>query len=106
MALDAGLEPRDYQAKPPVGKIIAHLDFKMWGKTPVLRCFFTDQKDGAKFSLTAFRSRDGKNNYMPQDGGIDLSAPGTDRQCYELTTTVNGKGNVVMVSALLLNSGY
>ena len=97
-ALDAGLEPRDYQEEPPVGIFKAHLDFKIWGNKPILRCFFTDEA-GRKFSLFAANPRDGSRRYTPKDGLIDISAPGTDGKCYELTTGLNSKGKTTWLSA-------
>lgn len=51
-ALNGGFEPREYKADVPVGTITARLDFRMWGKSVNLRCFFTNMKTSERFSLS------------------------------------------------------
>ena len=97
-ALEAGLEPGAYQAEPPLGSFKARLDFKVWGKTPVLRCFFTDA-NGRKFSLIATDPKDGSRRYTPKDGILDISAPEATGKWYALTTGVNSKRKTAWLTA-------
>ena len=68
-AINSGLEPRDYNGEAPVGTFNAHLDFKIWGKLPALRCFFTDE-NGQKFSLYANKPKTNQSWYSPRDGWL------------------------------------
>lgn len=93
-AVENELEPREYEslvdAEPM--SIEALLDFKVWGKTPCLSCYFRDIRTGRKFRLTAFNNaRD--RRYTPRDGNIDFSEPGIEGGLYLVVTvkTRNGK---------------
>lgn len=55
-AIDDGLEPREYRSmlhEEPM-EVEALLDFKIWGKSPCLTCYFRNIRTGEKFCLTAF----------------------------------------------------
>jgi len=98
-ALEAGLEPRDYNNASPLGTFRAHLDFKIWCKLPALRCFFTAE-DGLKFSLYANRAKANPRWYSPRDGSLDMSDPDATGKWYELATDLNSKGNIAWLSAM------
>jgi hypothetical protein len=102
-ALNDGLEPRAYQDELPVGTFKARLDFKIWAKTPVLRCFFTDA-DGRRFTLIACHPKDGSRRYTPKDGVLDISVPEAAGKWYALTTCLNSKGNTAWLTATEIES--
>ena len=114
-ALSSGFEPRDYDAAAPVGEVTARLDFRMWGKSINLRCFFTNLESGEKFSLPAFRSHRGEHHYTlrdsgkersaytPEDGSIDFTHGEYDGKLFRLTTRQGMRGGVLWASAEILS---
>lgn len=95
-AIDAGLEPRSYADPVPEGVSLARLEFKMWGKHASLRCFFTDLRTGAKFTLPAFRHYQGQyiGKYSPRDLDIDFSEPGIEGNVYEIVVDRGPRGGL------------
>lgn len=110
----SGLEPRKYDAAVPVGELIARLDFRMWGKSVNLRCFFTNLESGEKFSLSAFRTHRGEHHYTlrasgkeisaytPEDGVIDFAYGEYDGKLFRLVTRQGKRGGVLWASAEML----
>ncbi|WP_129587763.1 hypothetical protein [Herbaspirillum robiniae] len=87
----------------PEGEWEAFLDFKVWGKSSSLGCFFTSIADGKKYKLNAFPDSEQKSNtYSAKDGGMDMSAPGLDGKKFLVEVRKNTKGNLVWQSAKLL----
>ena len=113
-ALSLGFEPREYGTDVPVGEITARFDFKMWGKSVNLRCFFTNAETGKKFSLSAYRShrsehhytrRDSGNDcsaYTPEDQSIDFASGDYDGKIFRLVTRQGTRGGVLWLSAEIL----
>lgn len=102
-ALDAGLEPREYSDEVPIGTFKAHLDFKIWGESPCLRCFFSNT-DGKKISISAYRAKDNPAWYSPKDGSLDMSAPDAAGNFYIITTGINSKGKTAWLTARKLSN--
>jgi len=110
----SGLEPREYDAVVPVGGITARLDFRMWGKSVNLRCFFTNLESGEKFSLSAFRTHRGEHHhtlresgkecsaYTPEDEAIDFAYGEYDGKLFRLITRRGKRGGVLWASAEML----
>lgn len=103
-AIDAGCEPRSYDSPTPEGICLARLEFKMWGKQSVLRCFFTELETGAKFSLPAFRMYQGQDigKYAPKDHIVDFSEPGIEGGIYKLVIGQAPRGGLTWEEALLM----
>lgn len=99
-AVEMGLEPRDYAYDPVIGEFEAVLDFKVWGKSVNLQCFFTVPETGERFRVSAFRE-DGKH-YTPKDGEIDFSEEELEGGLYLLTIGKNKKGRAAWLAAELL----
>ena len=58
-AIEYGLEPKAYRSRlheEPMSSE-ALLDFKVWGKSPNLTCFFQNIRTGEKFRLSTFDNR-------------------------------------------------
>ena len=78
-AIDDGLEPREYRSmlhEEPM-EVEALLDFKIWGKSPCLTCYFRNIRTGEKFCLTAF-DNNRSTRYTPRDNEIDFSEQGIE----------------------------
>lgn len=113
-ALSLGFQPREYSTSVPEGEFVARLDFRMWGKSVNLRCFFTHMETGGKFSLAAYRSHFGKehfvqrqdgkthNAYTPEDGSFDFNDGDLDGRRFRLLTRQGVRGKIVWSSAELL----
>lgn len=101
-AVELGLEPRDYAYEPVCGEFEAVLDFKVWGKSVNLQCFFTATATGERFRISAFR-KDGKR-YTPRDMQIDFADDGFVGGLYRLKVEKNKKGNAAWLSAKLLSA--
>lgn len=101
-AVELGLEPRDYAYEPVVGEFEATLDFKVWGKSVNLQCFFTVPATGERFRVSAFRE-DGKH-YTPKDGRTDFSEEGLEGGLYRLTIGQNKKGKAAWLGAELIRN--
>lgn len=74
-----------YSDPVPIGdKVVATLNGKSWGKATNLICYFIDEKTGAKFTISVFRSNTGNNIYCADDHKIDFSEPNIEGQIYNL----------------------
>lgn len=96
---DAGLH--EYQVLTEVGEFIGTLDYKKWGKSINLWCFFT-LDDGKKIKLSCFRSRDGKKIYSAKDEKYDFSVVGNEGNKFKLTIKQTSKDTVAFVAAELI----
>lgn len=113
-ALNLGLQPREYGASVQEGEFIARLDFRMWGKSVNLRCFFTNMETGEKFNLSAYRSHSGKEHivqrpdgkthhaYTPEDGVFDFAEGDLGGQRFRLVSRQGARGKILWSSAKLL----
>lgn len=99
-AVELGLEPRDYAYEPVIGEFEAVLDFKVWGKSVNLQCFFTVPTTGERFRVSAFRD-DGKH-YTPKDGRLDFSDEGLVGGLYRLKIEKNKRGKAAWLEAELV----
>jgi len=100
-ALAAGHEPRQYRDYVLEGEAKAVLDFKMWGSSDCLRCFFTELETGNKFSLAAYARNSGEKNgrYTPRDHWIDFSWTGLEGTVFHLVTVRGKRGGIVWENA-------
>lgn len=113
-ALRLGFQPREYGASVPEGVFEACLDFRMWGKSIGLRCFFSHLETEETFSLVTHRSHLGNahviqrpngkthNAYTPEDGNFDFSEGDYDGIFFRLVTRQGVRGKIVWSSAELL----
>lgn len=113
-ALSLGFQPREYGTSVPEGEFIARLDFRIWGKSVNLRCFFTHMETGEKFSLSAYRSHSGKEHivrrpdgkthhaYTPEDGAFDFAEGDLGRRLFRLVMRQGARGKLLWSSAELL----
>ena len=102
-AIDDGLEPREYRSmlhEEPM-EAEALLDFKIWGKSPCLTCYFRNIRTGEKFCLTAFDNKRA-SRYTPRDNEIDFSEPGIEHGLYHVRTVKTKKGTSAWATAKLL----
>lgn len=102
-AIDDGLEPREYRSmlhEEPM-EVEALLDFKIWGKSPCLTCYFRNIRTGEKFCLTAF-DNNRSTRYTPRDNEIDFSEPGIEHGLYLVRTVNTKKGTSAWATAKLL----
>ena len=98
-----GLEPKAYRSRlheEPMSSE-ALLDFKIWGKSPCLTCYFRDIRTGDKFCLSAFDNKHDRR-YTPRDKDIDFSEPGIENGLYLVTTMETKKGGSAWATARLL----
>ncbi|SMF44367.1 hypothetical protein [Desulfovibrio gilichinskyi] len=65
--------------RPPPGKDLAELQFKIWGEYPCLHYFFKTQ-EGDKIRLASFR--DENTGKYSRDLEIDFSEPGIEFNTY------------------------
>ncbi|MAE68803.1 hypothetical protein CL635_03290 [bacterium] len=77
---------RSYYSDPaPIGDgIIATLKGKSWGRAVNLICYFTDEKTGANFSISVFRSRKDGESYCADDQNVDFSEPNIVGKSFKL----------------------
>ena len=102
-AIDDGLEPREYRSmlhEEPM-EAEAVLDFKIWGKSPCLTCYFRNIRTGEKFCLTAFDNKR-STRYTPRDNEIDFSEQGIEHGLYHVRTVKTKKGTSAWATAKLL----
>ena len=102
-AIDDGLEPREYRSmlhEEPM-EVEALLDFKIWGKSPCLTCYFRNIRTGEKFCLTAF-DNNRSTRYTPRDNEIDFSEQGIEQGLYHVRTVKTKKGTSAWATAKLL----
>ena len=102
--VENGFEPSDYRSllhdeSPMTAEAL--LDFKVWGKSPNLTCFFWNIRTGEKFRLSAFDNKRDRR-YTPRDGNIDFSEPGIENGLYLVETAKGKKGLCAWQSAKLL----
>lgn len=103
-AVESGFEPSEYRSllhgeNPMTAEAL--LDFKVWGKSPNLTCFFRNIRTGEKFRLSAFDNKRDRR-YTPRDGDIDFSEPGIENGLYCVSTVKGKKGLCAWQSAKLL----
>jgi hypothetical protein len=101
-AVELGLEPREYAYEPVIGEFEATLDFKVWGKSVNLQCFFSVLPTGERFRVSAFR--DEAKRYTPKDGRIDFSADGLVEGLFRLKVGQNKKGRAIWLEAELVKA--
>ena len=103
--MDFGLEPREYKSMLRENPMTAEalLDFKIWGKSPNLTCYFRNIRTGEKFRLSAF-DNDRDRRYAPRDRRIDFSEPDIESGLYRVVTVKTKKGLCAWQSAELLLS--
>ena len=103
-ALNAGCEPREYKEFQLEGEADAFLDFRIWGKTPCLHCYFSEFSTNRKFVLTAFNRQEGQqlDKYSARDQAIDFSAHDLEGSCYHLVTQRGARGGIVWENAKLI----
>ena len=82
-------------------EVEALLDFKIWGKSPCLTCYFRNIRTGEKFCLTAF-DNNRSTRYTPRDNEIDFSEPGIEHGLYLVRTVKTKKGTSAWATAKLL----
>lgn len=102
-AIEYGLEPREYKSmlhEEPM-QAEAVLDFKIWGKSPCLTCYFRNIRTGEKFCLTAF-DNNRSTRYTPRDNEIDFSEQGIEHGLYHVRTVKTKKGTSAWATAKLL----
>ena len=102
-AIEYGLEPREYKSmlhEEPM-QAEAVLDFKIWGKSPCLTCYFRNIRTGEKFCLTAFDNKR-STRYTPRDNEIDFSEQGIEHGLYHVRTVKTKKGTSAWATAKLL----
>lgn len=100
-ALEMGKEPRDYNWKVPAGDYEGVLDFRVWGKSVNVQCFFTFVS-GEKYILSAFRTRD-EEKYSPKDQSLDFSSKeNLEGERFRLSITVNNKGRTAWNKASMV----
>ena len=114
-ALNLGLQPREYGTFVSEGEFTALLNFRIWGKSVNLRCFFIHMETGEKFSLSAYRSHFGKEHvvqrpdgkshsaYTPEDGIFDFSVGDIDGKLFRLSMRLGARGKIIWSSAELLS---
>jgi len=104
-AVNSGFEPREYKSMLHENPMTAEalLDFKIWGKSPNLTCFFRNIRTGEKFRLSAFDNNHDQR-YTPRDKDIDFSEPGIENGLYRVVTVKTKKGLCAWQSAELLLS--
>ena len=79
----------------------AILEFKVWGKSPCLGCYFRNIADGGKFVLYAYDNAHNRR-YTPRDGVIDFSEAGIENGLYRIVTRKTRTGKTTWQSAALL----
>ncbi len=106
-AISAGLEPSSYDWKDvPEGEWEAKLDFKVWGKSSNLGCYFTRLDNDGKYLLNAFPRKQDKshsNAYVAKDEQFDLAQRGLEGRKFRLKVGRNAKGNTAWLEARLLD---
>lgn len=115
--LNLGLQPHEYGTPVPKGEFLARLDFRMWGKSINLRCFFTYMETGQKFSLSAYRSHSDKEHVVqrldekthhaetPEDGVFDFTKGNLGNwggRHFRLVIRQGARGKILWNSAELL----
>lgn len=96
-AISAGHNPRLYRDYILEGGTAATLDFKIWGESACLRCFFTEFVTGNKFTLVAHSRCLGlkTGKYTPRDQLVDFSEPGIEGTLYHVVTARGARGGLV-----------
>lgn len=79
----------------------AILDFKIWGKTPCLGCYFRDISTGEKFVLYAHDDCY-SHRYTPKDREFDFSQSGIEGSLFYLVTRKTRTGKTSWQNARLL----
>ena len=100
-AVENGLKPRTYKVPDEPMDAEAILEFKVWGKSPCLGCYFRNIADGGKFVLYAYDNAHNRR-YTPRDGVIDFSEAGIENGLYRIVTRKTRTGKTTWQSAALL----
>ena len=100
-AVENGLNPRTYKVPDEPMDAEAILEFKVWGKSPCLGCYFRNIADGGKFVLYAYDNAHNRR-YTPRDGVIDFSEAGIENGRYRIVTRKTRTGKTTWQSAALL----
>lgn len=100
-ATRSGLRPYEYKSVIEASCLEAILDFKIWGKTPCLGCYFRDISTGEKFVLYAHDDCH-SHRYTPKDKGFDFSQSGIEGSLFYLVTRKTRSGKTSWQNARLL----
>lgn len=100
-AISSGLRPYEYRSVIEAPCMEAILDFKIWGKTPCLGCYFRDISTGEKFVLYAHDDCHSRR-YTPKDLAFDFSKAGIEGSLFYLVTRKTRTGKTSWQNARLL----
>lgn len=100
-AIRSGLRPYEYRSLIEASCIEAILDFKIWGKTPCLGCYFRDISTGEKFVLYAHDDCHSRR-YTPKDRVFDFSQSSIEGCLFYLVTRKTRTGKTSWQNAKLL----
>ena len=100
-AIRSGLRPYEYKSVVEASCMEAILDFKIWGKTPCLGCYFRDIFTGEKFVLYAHDDCH-SHRYTPKDKEFDFSQSGIEGSLFYLVTRKTRTGKTSWQNAKLL----
>lgn len=100
-AISSGLRPCEYRSVIEASCMEAILDFKIWGKTPCLGCYFRDISTGEKFVLYAHDDCHSRR-YTPKDLFFDFSQAGIEGSLFYLVTRKTRTGKTSWQNARLL----
>ena len=100
-AIRSGLRPYEYKSVIEASCLEAILDFKIWGKTPCLGCYFRDISTGKKFVLYAHDDCH-SHRYTPKDKEFDFSQSGIEGSLFYLVTRKTRTGKTLWQNARLL----
>ena len=100
-AIRSGLRPYEYKSAVAASCMEAILDFKIWGKTPCLGCYFRDISTGEKFVLYAHDDCH-SHRYTPKDKAFDFNQPGIEGSLFYLVTRKTRTGKTSWRNARLL----
>ena len=100
-AIRSGLRPYEYKSVVETSCMEAILDFKIWGKTPCLGCYFRDIPTREKFVLYAHDDCH-SHRYTPKDKEFDFSQSGIEGSLFYLVTRKTRTGKTSWQNAKLL----
>lgn len=88
------------------GTYQVRLDYKAWGKTCSLWCYFTvvgsSAKD-ARLAVNCFRSWIIERTYGPRDSSVDFSIKGNEGTIYEVDVTLSKSGFMNLKTAKVVS---
>lgn len=91
-----------YTGTLPEGRYTLQLDYKAWGKSVSLWCYFTEVDSGMKVAINCFRSRKDNKTYGPQDDSIDFAVAGNQGMLFDAYITLGKKGYMNLKTATSL----